>query len=157
MNLENKVLHCPLCKSDQIIKAGRTYTKVSGIKQRYKCKICGATFRDSDGYFKGKTPLQIVQYAISLYEQGFSLEKIQIRVKNKLLAKVSRKTIGDWLKKAGVPLRTMSCGDQKRKVNRELVEIGNVTVVRYASSKTPEKIIMLDNFVFTVGGGVVNG
>lgn len=140
---------CPVCQSKLFVKCGKTYTN-SGTRQRYKCKICGTSFNNS-GYFKGKHPLRLVQYAVTLYQQGLSLEKVQTELKNNFDVKISRVSILRWIKKAGVPLRDKSCGLQKKKVVRDLVEVGITTTIRFASSMIPEKFLVLQNETAKIG------
>jgi len=156
MSLNNSTPECcPVCKSKFIVKSGKQYSK-KGVQQRYKCKMCGTTFNNS-GYFKGKHPLRLVQYAITLYQHGYSLEKVQTELKNSLNVKISRTSILKWIRKASVPLRNKGCGLQKKKVVRDLVEIGVATTVRFASSFVPEKFLFLQNVTIPLGvesGGV---
>jgi len=123
---------CPVCQSKNIIKSGKQYRQ-KGIRQRYQCKVCGSTFNNS-GYFKGKHPLSLVQYAIALYQRGLSLEKVQAELKSSFNVKISRTSILKWLKKANIPRRDKGCGLQKKKVIRDLVEVGITTTIRFASS-----------------------
>ena len=142
---DNKPLTCPRCGKTNIVKSGKHYCQ-KGIVQRYACKTCGTTFCN-DGYFRGKHPIALVQYAAVLYQDGYSYEKVVDELAKRFGQKVSRTTIGEWMQMLGVKPRPLNSGDQKNKLVRELVEIGVVTTVRFASSEVPEKFIVLDNSV----------
>jgi transposase-like protein len=141
---------CPRCGSDNTIKSGMRYNK-KGVSKRYLCKICGTSFCN-EGYYRGKHAISLVQYAVVLYREGYSYEKIQSRLKAEFGIYISRKTVGDWMKMMHVQPRTKSSGDQKNKIVRELIEIGVITTVRYASSFHPEKFLIIDNFVANLIG-----
>jgi len=142
MSVEQK-RYCPRCKSDRIVKGGK-HVRLKGVVQRYKCNLCGTTF-SNDGYFRGKHQIALLQYAAVLYEQGLSYEKIQCRLRKEFNMTVSRVSIGNWVKMLGLKPRNQSCGNQKSKVFREIVEVGLVTFVRVADSFHPEKLLLLDN------------
>lgn len=120
-----------------------------GVVQRWRCKTCGTTF-SNDGYFRGKHPIALVQYATALYQNGCSYEKVVDELVKRFGQKVSRTTIGKWMQMLGVKPRPLNSGDQKNKVIRELIEVGVVTTVRFASSEVPEKFIVVDNSVLKI-------
>jgi transposase-like protein len=129
------------------VKSGKHYIKYAkGFHQRWQCKLCGTTFCN-EGYFRGKHPLALLQYASALYENGCSYEQIIDKIDGQFHQKVSRTTIGKWMKHLGVEPRLKSSGNQKDKIVRELLEIGVATTVRFASSEIPEKFLLLDNIV----------
>jgi len=134
---------CPRCGSNQIVKSGKHYN-LNGIQQRWQCKLCGTSFCN-EGYFRGKHPLSLLQYTVKLYQNGDSYEKIQKSIKKQFGINISRTTIGKWIQKFNIQPRQNSCGNQKQKLKRELVEIGILTTVRIATSETPEKFLVLDN------------
>jgi len=140
--------YCPRCRSDQIVKSGK-HTRQKGVVQRYQCKLCGTSF-SNDGYYRGKHQLSLLQYVGVLYQQGLSDEKIEARLKEELGIDVSRNSIMAWVKRLGIEPRKQSCGDMKNKKVRELVELGVVTVVRYADAFHSERFVVLDNFVDTM-------
>lgn len=135
---------CPKCHSSQIVKSGKSYN-LKGFVQRWQCKLCGTSFCNS-GYFKGKHALALVQYAAVLYGQGLSYEKVAAKIEAQFKQKVSRTTIKNWIDMLHVQPRKGS-GNQRDKIVRELVEIGIVTMVRFASSEVPEKFLVFDNQV----------
>lgn len=135
-------MECPICKSKQIVKGGKHYLKFKKVVQRYRCKVCGSSF-SSTGYFKSRFPLQIIQHAIILYQEGFSLAQIQKEIKEKFNRKISRLGILNWLKRAKIPRRQKSSGDQKGKKVRDQIEIGISTIVRFTSSEQPQQILLL--------------
>lgn len=143
MSVEQKK-SCPRCKSDRIVKSGK-HIRLKGVVQRYRCKMCGTSF-SNDGYYRGKHQIALVQYAAVLYGQGLSYEKIQCKLRKEFDVKISRKSIGDWVTMLGLKPRNQSCGNQKSKVFREIVEVGLVTFVRVVDSFHPEKLLILDNF-----------
>jgi hypothetical protein len=63
---------------------------------------------------------------------------------------VSAVAIDDWIHKAGVSLRSKSSGDQKHKAIREVVELGFLVSVSYASSQRPRRLFVLQNDVCSV-------
>lgn len=138
-------LTCPRCGSSQTTKSGKHYHQ-KGITQRYRCKICGTTFCH-EGYFRGKHQLSLLQFAVGLYTQGLSYEKIQASIFKQLHVKISRTTIGRWIEKLGITPRAQSSGNQQCKLIRELVEVGVITSVRIATSQVPEKFLVLENLV----------
>lgn len=148
---QTPLMECPICKSTQIVKAGKHYLKFKKVVQRYQCKLCGSSF-SSTGYFKSRFPLQIIQHAIILYKEGFSLEQIQTEIKEKFNRKISRHGILNWLKKARIPRRQKSSGDQKNKKVREQIEIGFSAIIRFTSSEQPQQILLLHHTVFQKNG-----
>jgi len=136
-------LECPRCRSDQIVKSG-THYNLKGLQQRWQCKLCGTSFCN-EGYFKGKHALALVQYAVVLYSRGLSYEKVASKIEEQFKQKVSRTTIKNWVDMLHVQPRPKNSGNQKDKIVRELIEIGMVTTVRFASSEVPEKFLILDN------------
>ena len=136
---------CPRCNSDQVVKSG-LHHHANGVTQRYGCKTCGTTF-SHDGYYRGKHPISLIQYAAVLYREGFSYAKIQSCLHDEFNQDVSPQTIGAWIKMLGVQPRLKSSGNQKNKIVRDLIEIGVITTIRFSDSRHPEKFLILDNFV----------
>jgi hypothetical protein len=130
------------------VKSGKHYN-LKGVVQCWVCKLCGTSF-SNDGYFRGKHQLALVQYASVLYQNGCSYEKIVDELKKGWGQTVSRVTIGKWMNMLGVVPRRQSSGDQKNKVVRDLIEVGVVTSIRFASSEIPQKFLVLDNAVMTL-------
>jgi hypothetical protein len=82
-----------------------------------------------------------------LYQNGRSCEKIAHKITEEFHQKVSGPTIWRWINKLEVKPRAKNSGDQKNKVVRDLIEVGIITTVRFASSEVPEKFLLLDNIV----------
>jgi hypothetical protein len=133
-----------------VVKSGK-HTRQKGVVQRYQCKLCGTSF-SNDGYFRGKHPIALVQYAVSLYKQGSSLRKVSEEVDRQVHQKISQTTIMNWVHMLNVSTRKGS-GDQKSKVVRDLIEVG--VVMRFALSKAPEKFMVLDSFIVEDGRLVI--
>lgn len=85
---------CPKCGSTKVVKCGRS--RCRGImKQRFKCKVCGFTFRK--GHFKQfKTPLKIIRYALEL-ENEYSTRDISKLIQQKFGRRITHVTIGNWI------------------------------------------------------------
>lgn len=137
---------CPRCGNNKIVKSGKHYNQKNVVVQRFQCKLCGTSFCNS-GYFRGKHPLALVQYAGLLYGQGLSYEKVATKIEKQFKQKVSRTTIWDWMRMLHVQSRPKSSGDQKNKIVRNLIEVGIITTVRFASSEVSEKFLLLNNVV----------
>jgi len=139
---------CPVCDGEDVVKSGKKRLKGGSTTQRYQCKRCGTTFSESrHGYFKSKFPLALKQYAIALYVEGLSLEKVKNKLWEDLSIKVSSQAIMRWLERAGVERRPRSSGDQKNKIVREHIKIGVTTLIRFVSSERPEKLLILTDQV----------
>jgi transposase-like protein len=145
--LDSQPEHCPRCKGLDLVKSGKHYD-LKGIVQRYLCKTCGTTFCN-DGYFRGRHQLSLLQYAVAQYQNGLSYEQIQAQIKDNFGIKISRTTIGEWLRHLGFKPRPKNSGDQKHKKNRELIQVGLILTVRFASSNVPEKFLVLENSIIT--------
>ncbi len=134
---------CPLCGSRQINRSGKRHSRFS-IAQRYECKICGTSFCESiHGYFKSKFPLYVKQFAIEMYLNGLSLRRVQDKIQEDLGIEVSHQSVRSWLDNAGLDRRPQASGDQKNRINRDLIEIGISTIIRFSSSISPEKMIII--------------
>jgi transposase-like protein len=142
---DNKPESCPKCGESHIVKSGKHYCQ-KGIVQRYECKTCGTTF-SNDGYFRGKHPLSLLQYANAIYENGLSLRQVQAKIKKTFGIQVTHVAIQKWLRVLGSQARPLNSGDQKNKIIREIVQIGILTTVRMSNSLNPEKFMVLQNAV----------
>ena len=69
-------IHCPKCKSSEVIKRGKDETQPA--RQRYQCKTCNANFDDlTDTIFAGHhQPLGM--WILCLYLMGLNLSNRQI-------------------------------------------------------------------------------
>ena len=76
-----------------------------------------------------------------------ALRNVQEKLQEDLGIEVSHTSIGNWLEQAGVGRRPQSSGDQKNKIKRECIEIGVSTIVRFASSQSPEKLLILTSSI----------
>ncbi len=77
-NIEyKKVLKCPKCNSNQIIKRGKRKTQNRGLIQRYGCQDCGKRFVEDLGFWKMKNNPQKVTLCLDLFYRGISTRKVQ--------------------------------------------------------------------------------
>ncbi len=67
---------CIYCKSKDIVKYGKRRTKERGKIQRYKCKTCGRTFCENDGFKWKHHSKNTIIGALELYAVGNSLRFI---------------------------------------------------------------------------------
>jgi transposase-like protein len=83
-----KVLECPSCGSDQVIRHGKGPKGV----QRYRCRACARTFRENPGtraYSEQKK-----REILAAYQERTSLRGLT------RIFGVSRTTVTAWLKKS---------------------------------------------------------
>ena len=90
-------------------------------------------------------------------QRGLSLEKIQTNIKIGFSINVSRTGILNWLKKANIPRRSKSSGNQKRKTVRERIDISVSTLIRFVSSQNPFKLLVLQTEVVHIGRARASG
>ncbi len=84
------------CAHESRVKQG--FYKYKGKKvQRYTCKNCGVTFRLV--YARDKYSNEVIEKAIALRDQGYSLRKIAAELEKTMDAKVSYGTVSKWLQK----------------------------------------------------------
>lgn len=83
MILEVIKLRCPLCGNEEnVVKNGhkiQTGSQTEKIKhQRYKCKDCGITFYDENGYYKGKgkSDIRVKLLGIILKHSNIDLKEL---------------------------------------------------------------------------------
>ncbi|MEK6897856.1 MAG: DDE-type integrase/transposase/recombinase [Nanoarchaeota archaeon] len=77
-NIEyKKVLKCPKCNSEKIIKRGQRRTQNRGLIQRYGCQECGKRFVEDLGFWKMKNAPQKVTLCLDLFYRGISTRKVQ--------------------------------------------------------------------------------
>ena len=100
---------CIFChKSEKIIKAGFRINN-TGKKQRYICKNCNRTFVPDDGFWKMKTPKELIVKSIHQYNDGLSLSKVKNHLKQHEDFSRSRVAILSWVKKYSTALKKNSC------------------------------------------------
>jgi transposase-like protein len=92
---------CPSCSSKNISRKGKRKTSF-GLVQKYKCKSCGKnfTFRGqglSRVGIKKVYPTKVIMNAISLYNQGYSLEKVCRLINSRFKIKLKPATLHSWL------------------------------------------------------------
>ena len=93
------VIVCNHCKSsNKIVKSGFRYNQ-SGKKQKYLCKSCHRLFVPNDGFWKMKTPKELVVKAIHQYNDGLSLSKVKNHLYQHENIKRSRTTVLRWTNK----------------------------------------------------------
>lgn len=86
---------CCKCKSQQVIKKGKRKTK-QGMVQRYWCKNCRHLFVHR--LFKHKTyGAALIRAAITLYNQGFTLEEVTRLVSRRFKVRISRSSVHRWV------------------------------------------------------------
>jgi transposase-like protein len=66
---------CPACKSQKTKRAGK-YRGKYRVNQRYRCKECGRSFVEHDGFERKHYPKEVFVQALHLYAEGLALEKI---------------------------------------------------------------------------------
>ena len=89
---------CPKCRSAKIAFHCWRYNK-SGPVKRFRCKHCGKTFSDRNGFEGMKNQAKIIATALDLYFRGLSLRKISEHFETLYKVKVSYTTIYYWLAK----------------------------------------------------------
>lgn len=97
-NGENVENTCPNCGSDQIVKYGYRYNK-SGAVQRYYCKSCRKSFRDTSSFKWSRYNPHIIATALDLYCRGLSLREVADHLKSTYGIAVSYGTIYLWIKR----------------------------------------------------------
>ena len=98
-------MKCPKCKNNDIVKAGKRYSKI-GTKQRFLCNKCNYYFIKKDGFERMRHTKKDIARAIHLHNDGLSLFQIQNHLWQHDAVKVSRETIKGWIKKYSVFLKS---------------------------------------------------
>ena len=108
--------NCPNCGALDVVMRGKRYNR-SGVKQLYRCNICGSTFVEPDGFERMRHKKEDIVRAIHLHDDGLSLSKVQNQMWQHDGVKVTRWTIAEWHKKFGAFLksakRTSHSGDKR--------------------------------------------
>ena len=92
-------MHCPHCKSPQLVWRGYRYNEKSKKRLRL-CKACGRKFTPNDGFFRMRFSPVEIKRAVELYKKGYSLAEVKLRMEREGV-KVSRRTILKWARKYG--------------------------------------------------------
>ena len=149
-------VHCPRCKSKDVVSGGKRYNK-DKVVQKYKCRVCATHFSNPE-WLRGKHPLDLVNYAVSLYLKGYSGRKIAKILKD-FGNPVSHTTITrHWLRMMGYEARQRNianklrkhpellaqvCETKKEKI-QEVIEILTNVRVSILSSSNPDKVVDLE-------------
>jgi len=70
-------------------------------KQRYKCKRCGKTFVENDGFLNRKFSPKVITASLDLWNKGVSLRQIKHHLKQFYDVNVNHVTILNWLRDYG--------------------------------------------------------
>lgn len=93
-----KLIRCPYCSSNDTVMRGRNKNQ-SGPKQRYKCKSCNKSFVESDGYERMRHNPDVIELAVKMKNEGYSLSQVREHLNKHYEIKVTRETIRRWCKK----------------------------------------------------------
>jgi transposase-like protein len=96
--LEEPVLVCKFCGSENLVKRGFRNTQ-RGRVQRFYCKDCKRKFVDNEGFEKMKATPQTVTIALDLYFKGISMRSIVDHLKQFYNVEVSHVAIYKWITK----------------------------------------------------------
>lgn len=75
--MKQEQIKCPKCKKQNIVKWTKRKTLNRGVIQRYKCKDCGNTFTQKDGFFRMRNSPNKITLCLDLFYKGVSTRKIQ--------------------------------------------------------------------------------
>ena len=107
---------CPYCNSKDIKKAGKRKDRFGNI-QKYLCKDCNRYFSEDRLKFT-QFPAKIVLNAISLYNLGYSQEKVSQLIANRYKIQPPRNTISQWINKYSIPCTYYTLRKQALKLYR---------------------------------------
>ena len=107
---------CPYCNSKDIKKAGKRKDRFGNI-QKYLCKNCNRYFSEDRLKF-AQFPAKIVLNAISLYNLGYSQEKVSQLIANRYKIQPPRNTISQWINKYSIPCTYYTLRKQALKLYR---------------------------------------
>ncbi len=96
--IEESVLVCKFCGSENIIKRGYRNTQ-RGRVQRFFCKDCQHKFIVDEGFEKMKATPQTVTVALDLYFKGISMRAIVDHLKQFYGVEVSHVAVYKWIRK----------------------------------------------------------
>lgn len=90
-----KLVKCPLCGGNQVIKKGKRKTRYK-LEQVYYCKKCRKRFVERRP--KGKTyPPKVVVNALNYYNLGYTLKEASRLVNHRFKVKTSKSSLHNWL------------------------------------------------------------
>lgn len=90
------VQRCPNCTSRNVVRKGHRKNKHETV-QLFRCADCRRYF--TSGQIRGKVyPLTFILEAVSLYNQGFSMQACTRQLKERYGLLVSDSSIGAWVK-----------------------------------------------------------
>ena len=96
---EPDVVKCIYCAGKEVVKRGKRKKKFETV-QLYFCHHCNKTFVWQR--VKGKRfPLRVILEGLSLYNVGYSMEKVCQRLKEQFGLDVKTSTISDWVREFG--------------------------------------------------------
>jgi len=107
---------CPYCSSKDNKKSGKRKGR-SGPIQKYLCKDCNRYFSEDRLKF-AQFPAKIVLNAISLYNLGYSQEKVSQLIANRYKIQPPRNTISQWINKYSIPCTYCTLRKQALKLYR---------------------------------------
>jgi len=96
--VEEPVLVCKFCGSENVIKRGFRKTQ-KGRVRRYFCKDCKRKFVVNNGFEKMKANPQVITVSLDLYFKGISMRSIVDHLKQFYNVEVSHVAIYKWIKK----------------------------------------------------------
>jgi len=96
--LEEPVLVCKFCGSENIVKRGFRSTQRGNV-QRFFCKDCKRKFVVNEGFERMKATPQIITIALDLYFKGISMRGIVDHLKQFYNVEVSHVAVYKWIKK----------------------------------------------------------
>jgi transposase-like protein len=91
-------IHCPLCKSEHVVKWGNRKTQF-GTVQRFACHDCNHTFVVDKGFCRMKNSPKTITLTLDLYFKGVSQRKIVDHLKQFEGVAVTQPTILSWIRK----------------------------------------------------------
>jgi len=96
--IEEPVLVCKFCGSENIVKRGFRITE-KGRVQRFFCNDCKRKFVVDEGFEKMKSTPQIITVALDLYFKGISMRSIVDHLKQFYNVEVSHVAVYKWIRK----------------------------------------------------------
>ncbi len=97
--MENQLIKCTNCKSENVIKRAKRKTLNRGLIQRYYCKDCKKRFTLNDGFFRMRNAPEKITQSLHLYFSGTSLRKTQEHLSVFYTHNASHMTILRWIRK----------------------------------------------------------